>query len=137
MSTGSRQLLLLGIVIVAFGGAGYSIFGRKSGPSVAKEFTETGVCLSCKAEGEVTYPRAEVAPHRCPKCDAQAFYPFYFCFECKKRFVPALVQRQAGEPLRLPLGVACTSCGGSNVSPFLPNQPEYEPAGDAPLPKWP
>jgi DNA-directed RNA polymerase subunit RPC12/RpoP len=137
VSKGSRQLLLTAIIVVGFGAAAYSFLGRRGGPSIAKDFTEPGVCLSCKTEGEVTYPRAEAAPHRCPKCGAQAFYPYYFCFDCKKRFVPALVQRQPGEPLRLPLGIACTRCGSSNVSPFLPNQPDYEPSGDAPLPKWP
>jgi DNA-directed RNA polymerase subunit RPC12/RpoP len=137
VSKGPRQLVFGLIIVIGFGAAAYSLFGRRSGPTIAREFTETGICLSCKTEGEVTYPRGEVAPHRCPKCGAQAFYPYYFCFDCKKRFVPALVQRQPGEPLRLPLGIACTSCGSSNVSPFLPNEPDYEPVGDAPLPKWP
>ncbi len=137
MAKSQRQLLFVVIIIVGFGGAAYGLFGRKAGPSSAKQFTETGICLSCKTEAQVTYPRAEAAPHRCPKCGGQAFYPYYFCFDCKKRFVPALVQRQSGEPLRLPLGMACTSCGSASVSPFLPNQPDYESVGDAPLPKWP
>jgi DNA-directed RNA polymerase subunit RPC12/RpoP len=138
VSRSQRQVLLGAVAVVAFAIAAYSFFGRgKGGPNLPKEFSEAGICLSCKTEGRVTYPHAEPAPHRCPKCGEAAFYPYYFCFECKKRFVPALVQIRAGEPLRLPVGIACTSCGSTSVSPFLPNQPDYEPSGDAPLPKWP
>ncbi len=137
MSKPQRQAVMVAVIVVGFGATAYSLFGRKSGPTIASKFTEAGVCLSCQAEGVVTYPRGEPAPHRCPKCGTPAFYPWYYCYDCNKRFVPALVQREPGGPLRLPLGVACTSCGSGSVTPLLPNQPEYEDAETAPLPKWP
>jgi DNA-directed RNA polymerase subunit RPC12/RpoP len=138
MAASQRNLILGVIIVIGFGAAAYSfVFRGRRDATAATQFTEAGVCLSCKTEGEVTYPRQEAAPHKCPKCGTPAFYPWYFCFDCQKRFVPALVRRDPGGPLRLPLGIACTSCGGTNVSVFLPNQADYRPSGDAPLPKWP
>lgn len=134
----TKQVVLGAVGVVALGIAGYMVFGRGSQTvSIGDRFTEHGICLSCKAESEVSYPREEAAPHRCPGCQQQAFYPWYFCFTCRNRFVPPLEQREAGGPLRLPLGVTCPKCRGTDVSPYLANQPGFESTGDLPLPKWP
>ena len=134
-----KKQLVLGIVaLLAFGIAGYLVFGRSSRVvEIAKNFTEYGVCLSCKAEGQVTYPREEIAPHRCPKCGQQAFYPYYYCNDCKYRFVPALVNAGADSPPRIPLSIICTHCRSESTSPWFADDRAYEPAGTMPLPKWP
>ena len=139
MSGGVRPLLWGILVVLVLAAGGYAFFARgKSAPNIGSRFTEAGVCLACKDDAQVTYPREEPAPHRCPKCGQQAFYPWYYCFDCKKRFVPALTTRDAGGPPRVPLSVACPMCFGTSVSPYLANQPGYELSGpDGPLPKWP
>jgi hypothetical protein len=134
-----KKPVVLGLVAVAaFGVSAYLVFGRGSPAiEIGKSFTENGVCMSCKAESQLAYPREEIAPHRCPKCGEQAFYPYYFCNDCKYRFVPALVTGSAGTPPRMPLGVSCTHCQSSSAGPWFADQPDYQPAGTMPLPKWP
>jgi Zn ribbon nucleic-acid-binding protein len=133
-----KQLVLVLVALGAFGIAAYLVFGRSASTvQIGKNFTEAGVCLSCKAEGQVSYPREEPAPHRCPKCGEQAFYPYYFCNDCKYRFVPPLVAGPAGTPPGLPLGAVCPRCQSSSVGPWFADQPGYEPEGTMPLPKWP
>jgi hypothetical protein len=110
MSTGSRQLLLLGIVIVGFRPRVFHL-GRKSGPSIAKEFTETGVCLSCKAEGEVTYPRAE-ARTSLPEVRNAGVLSVLLLFRVQNDLRAGGSSSAAGEPAA-PLGVACTTCGSN------------------------
>jgi hypothetical protein len=134
----TKQLALGLVALGAFGVAAYLVFGRSNARvEIGEKFSEAGVCLSCKAEGQVSYPREEPAPHRCPKCSEHAFYPYYFCNDCKYRFVPALVAGPAGTPPHMPLGVACTHCQSGSAGPWFADQPGYEPAGTMPLPKWP
>jgi len=134
-----RQLILGLVALIAVIAAAYALLRSGQKPvGISTEFSEYGVCLACKYEGQVDYPREQPAPHRCPKCGQQAFYPLYFCFDCKRRFVPALERNDPAQPARVPLIIACPNCTSSRVSPFLGGQAGYEPEGpDVPLPHWP
>ena len=138
MAINQRQSLfiVLGVLVVVAGGF-YLLTGTKAAPGDPKKLSEDCVCLSCKAESMIAYPREEAAPHRCPKCGEQAAYPIFYCFNCKHRFVPALLPSGQGGPPRVPASVVCPKCGNSNVTPFLPNEPMFTPVGEILLPRWP
>ena len=123
---------MLGVLIVVT--AGFYTLGSKAAPKISKDATAYCVCLSCKTESEVKYPREEAAPHRCPKCSTQAAYPVYYCFNCKHRFVPTLVK---GNPPRLPATIACPKCGAQGAMAYIPNDSMFTPTGEIILPRWP
>lgn len=137
MALNQRQwlLIILGVLIVVT--AGFYTLGSRAAPKIAKDSTEDCVCLSCKTESEVTYPREEAAPHRCPKCGTQAAYPVFYCFNCKHRFVPTLVKGDASSPPRLPGTIACSKCGAQGAMAYIPNEPMFTPTGEIILPRWP
>jgi ribosomal protein S27AE len=137
MSRTGRQGLFAGVAVVLFAVAGYSLFAGRNSVTVGRESTVSGICLACKAEGEVTCPRIEQPPYRCPKCGERAFLPWLVCNDCNKRFVPALLPADGSGPRRMRANPVCPSCGSSSVTQFFPNLPDMQPAGDAPLPKWP
>jgi DNA-directed RNA polymerase subunit RPC12/RpoP len=124
--------IVLGVLVVVVGG--FYLLGSKAAPKIASNLTEDCVCLSCKVESVVSYPREEAAPHRCPKCGTQAAYPVYYCFNCKHRFVPTLVK---GDPPRVPATIACPKCGTQGAMPYVQNEPMFTPTGEILLPRWP
>jgi hypothetical protein len=132
-----RNAILGGVAVVALVVAGYMFFGGpgRSG-AVAEVFTEQAVCLACQREAEVSHRAGEAAPWKCPHCSEVAAYPWLYCHDCNKRFVPQLVPGQNGEPPRMPGFPRCPLCRGQNFGTFLPGTPGQEPTGDAPLPKW-
>ena len=139
MSKRQRTTLLGAVGIVAILAAGIVFFssGRGAAPAIGKEFTTYGICLACKHEAQISYPRDEYPPHRCPSCGKQAFFPLFFCETCKKRFVPELVRSQATGRLRLPDAVStCPGCGGGDLSLFIPEAQAEKPVGDLPWPQW-
>jgi hypothetical protein len=127
--------IVLGVLVVVVGG--FYLLGSKAAPKISANLTEDCVCLSCKAESVIAYPREETAPHRCPKCGTQAAYPVFYCFECKHRFVPTLVRYNASSPPGLPATIACPKCAKTGAMPYMPDNPMFTPTGDILLPRWP
>jgi len=137
MAQGQRNLLFGGLAIVVLVLAGvFFVRGQKTTSEVPDTYSIYGVCLACKAEGQTSFAHDERAPHRCDACDEMAVYPWYYCLDCQKRFVPNLYRRDPDGPLRVPRGATCTGCGSSNVTQYIEGM--YKPVGDVtPLPAWP
>lgn len=137
MTKAQRQGLFLGIAIVAFGGAGYGFLRDRGGAGMPRTVNTCGVCLACKHEAKVAHSHDEQAPHKCPSCGQQSFYPRFLCVECQTRFVPELVRPDLAGPLRVPGPKGCPHCFSGSVTPYIADDPDNQPARDAPLPKWP
>ncbi len=140
MSPGARKLLYAILIVVGLGTTAFMFLRQRPARLAvdADRLVVHGVCLACREEGAAAAPWGEQAPYACPKCQVKGVYPWWYCQECRRRFVPALVERDAGEPLRLPAVVACTGCQSAYVSPYLPEHAQLEPpVGDVPPPAWP
>lgn len=137
MSNRQRQVLYGVLIVAGFGGAAYSFLWRSTAARISDTLTTQGVCLSCQREAAVRHAISEPAPHKCSACGQPAVYPLMYCFDCRKRFVPELVRTDPGGPLRIPPSFRCPGCRSSNVTQFIPDQPEMQPVGDLPWPRWP
>jgi hypothetical protein len=134
-----KNIGLAAVAIVLLGVAGVSFFARggcKSGaelPSVRRLH-----CVDLKTGGEYTIeaPMDRVAPFANPSTGELTLYPWYFCNDCKYRFVPAPVPSPNGPP-KLPAIPSCPHCGSSNCGTWVPEIYESEKVADAELPKLP
>ncbi|MFO0838226.1 MAG: hypothetical protein U1D55_06830 [Phycisphaerae bacterium] len=123
-------LLLISAIVVLF-------FWTRAPRAIPREYTTSGICLACKRSTLAKHPAKATFPIRCPSCGDDAFYPWYFCYQCNYRFVPALA-KIPGEPPRLPITIQCPKCRTTNVGAlFALDERQANPAGDLPLPKWP
>jgi hypothetical protein len=139
MSQGQRNVLLGIISVAAISVAAYMFTSQRAGSQPGStQATTHGVCLACEQESVVQHALGEYAPFACSQCDELAVYPWFYCYECQKRFVPALHRPKPGEPLRLPMSARCPSCGGGDVGLYDPMLPTQETVvGDVkPLPNW-
>ncbi len=129
-------IAVVAVVIIAF--AGYRVLTARSGGAMKfpDEFTAAGICLNCKQETTITFHPGEKPPYHCEGCGEDAVYPWWFCNDCKYRFIPELI-RKPGQPPRPTPYPVCTHCGCADVSGWDPDNPYQVPQGDAPLPKWP
>lgn len=137
MERKQRNILLGAISVVALVAAGAVFlggFGRP--PKLPATFTIKGVCLACQEEVEAQHAQDEHAPLICPQCSEFAVYPWLYCFDCSKRFVPALVRPDDGGPLRVPSFPVCPACGAQHFAAYIPDMPGQDPVGDAKLPNW-
>lgn len=139
MSQSQRNVLLGGIAVVLIAVAAV-VYATRTRPSfrVPDQFGFKGVCLACSQESDATQAANESPPALCPHCGKAALYPWFFCYDCQKRFVPDLVRPQSDGPLRLPAWpkCPCRGCRSGNVGPWDPEMPTQQPVGDVPLPKW-
>lgn len=121
----------LGLVALALlGFAGWRFLGSKSEVKMPEKFSGPGICLSCKTEATIDYPAKSLPPYKCPTCDQEAFYMWWYCSECQHRFIPELTKETPRRPVRFP---QCTHCSCKAVSGWIP---EIMPArGDAKMPK--
>ena len=137
MSEGQRTLMKGGgAVVVIVIALVFLVRGGGQSGTLNRDYTVHGVCLACEQEGETTQAMDAYAPFVCPSCDAHAMYPWFYCDGCCKRFVPELVRPDPDGPLRLPMGIRCPACGGTQIGQYDPQMPTQTPVGDAPLPKW-
>jgi hypothetical protein len=137
LTNSQRNGVLVGVVIIALGIVGYLSFGSGRGAAgVPSQYVTSAVCLACQKETEVKHARGELAPWTCRFCGKNAVYPWFYCSNCKKRFVPNLTRPEPGGPLRTPTVPVCPACGSQNVGLYMPGLTDEKPAGDAPLPAW-
>ena len=136
MEQSKRNVWLGAIALVLLGYAGYRVFFGSTGAyDVPPEYLVHAVCLSCGEECTVVVQRDdEGAPYTCQACGENAVYLWWYCHECKYRFVPRLVNRP-GEPPRPEPFPTCTHCNCQSVSDYDPEHQDIE--GTAKLPKWP
>jgi hypothetical protein len=140
MAARKDQIMGAAAVLVLIG-AGVLYFVRsRGGIEAPTETTTYGVCLACKAEGQMQRTASDVAPYKCPSCGERAFYAWALCLQCKQRCVPVLEKRPMGE-WRPPPFPKCPKCGAS-VAPYDPHDIDYlddipKPLKTLPLPKWP
>ena len=136
MSSGQRNAILIGVAVVALAVAVTLMARSRIAGSTPTQYTVRGICLACQAEAETTQPLAAEPPFVCPKCGKQAVYPWFFCYDCQKRFIPDLVRPRPSEPLRIPSwpSCPCSNCRSTHVGQYDPLL--HNPVGDAPLPKW-
>jgi hypothetical protein len=133
-----KNIILGAAAVVILGLAVFLYFWRSPGPSQFNEFVTPAVDLETGQELRVTYKLGERAPFVNPATGKRTVYPWYFCQDCRKRFVPDLVPSADGGPPRLPAIPICPLCGGSRTGGWMREDPDQaEPAGDAPLPKLP
>lgn len=134
-----RSLLLVIVLVVVAGTAGVFYLNRSGDEvRVSRDLLTSGVCLACQKEAEVEHGLEESAPFACPHCGEQAVYPWFYCEDCNRRFVPQLV-RMAGSaaPTVPPAGVICTACRSAAVTQYVPGLTPEPPGDDVPLPRWP
>jgi hypothetical protein len=139
MSSGKKNLLLGAAVVALLAAAGVILVTRGvgGGAKYPSGYVVHGVDLETKAELTIHATNKEGAPFVNPATGKRTVYPWFFCEDCRIRFVPDLVPRPDGGPPKLPMIPACPKCGKSGT-PWSPELPEQaEPAGDAPLPALP
>ncbi len=122
-------LLLLAVIVFIVRGAG------RDQTAIGRPITIHGLCLACKDESDSTHGPRDIAPFHCDKCGADAVYPVQYCFNCNKRFIPKLVQREPDGPLRLPLMFRCPGCGSPSVMQYVPDL--CQGTENLPWPSWP
>ena len=138
MSQKGRQAALGVLAVVLLAAAVVIYVARTSGGTGTSEtFTIDGICLACQQPVTVKYHCSERLPAVCPLCGERAVYQTYYCYDCRKRFVPDLVPASDGGPPALPMIPSCPLCGGRYVAPYLAVDPDHQDAEWAPLPKWP
>ena len=135
MNDSTKSAVLGGVALVVLGGAAYLFFKPRAAVSFPTRYTIEGVCLACHAQDRVDAKLTDPPPHRCSKCGQSAIFGWYYCQDCKKRFVPNPVK--SADRISLPVIPSCGGCGSQRVSQYASDDPEQTPAGDAPLPKWP
>jgi hypothetical protein len=137
-----RKDQILGVAaVLVLVGAGVLYFVRsRGGIEAPTQTTVYGVCLACKAEGQVQRNAADMPPFTCPTGGERAFYAWALCKSCKARCVPVLEKRASGDwaPPAFP---KCPVCG-ADVSAYDPHDLDYmddipKPIKTLPLPKWP
>ena len=102
------------------------------------EYTSRVVCLETHEESKVTSKMTERAPFVNPKTGRRTLYPWYFCYNCKYRFVPTPIPSADGEAPGLPIAPTCPHCGSSHAASWVPSDPDQaNPVGTAELPKVP
>lgn len=128
-----KQLGLGALALVIFALVGWRLFGGKGDSIMPRTFEGHGVCLACKTETTIQYEAKTLPPYKCPSCDQDAFYTWWYCSECQHRFIPELTNESPRRPVRFP---ACTHCNCKGVSGWMDAQ-LMPTRGDAKLPKWP
>lgn len=137
MDDSKRNLVLSGVTVVALGLAAYFYFSGGEAVALPKMVNAEVVCLHCKEESLISYDRAAFPPYTCPACGERAAYPWLYCYDCNRKFVPTLIERE-GHDLPIPTPFpTCTYCGCRNVSAYSTELPNQTPVGNAKLPKWP
>lgn len=139
MNESTRKWAGIAVGVVAVGLAVY-FFSRNTGDKdkYPRQLTVDGVCLACKQEVKARIKAvSDFAPYDCPNCKEMAVYPWFYCDNCRKRFVPELIPGAGhdGKPA-LPAAPKCSGCRSNLVMQYIPGF-SPPPAGDAPLPKWP
>lgn len=136
MNANTKNMILGGVIVLVGGFAIYRLVGSSPKPDFPSEYTIQGVCLLCKAETPLTQRIRERPPFECSKCDGNSVFPWHYCPNCRKRFVPP-PEKGGDGVLRLPIVPTCPGCKGANATGFDPNDPEQKPEGDFPLPALP
>lgn len=136
MDSNKKNLILGAIIVLAGGFAVFRLIGGSSKPDFPHEYTIQGVCLNCKAESPLTQQIRERPPFVCAKCGVKGVVPWYYCPNCKKRFVPT-PEKGADGVIRMPIVPTCPGCHKTNGGAFDPSDPEQKPTGDLPLPALP
>jgi hypothetical protein len=135
VATGQRQVGLIVLAVVVFGVAGYFVWPSKGKTGVESGTAVDGVCLACKAESVSQHKLGEAMPYTCPKCSQAAVYPWYFCFDCKHKFVPMLERGADGRAPRIPTSPICPLCHKTGVMAYVAGI--CEATGNTTLPPWP
>lgn len=137
MDERQRRTLFVALALLLVAALVVLVFWRSTPRAIPSTLATHGVCLSCKKSGVQKHAVNQIFPIKCESCGAEAFYGWYFCFDCRHRFVPELVKRP-GEPPRYPITISCPKCKNTNVCGIVPqDERQANPAGDLPLPKWP
>jgi DNA-directed RNA polymerase subunit RPC12/RpoP len=137
MQQSKRNLWLGGIAVVLLAFAAYRVFSGTSGkPDLPDRYTGYGVCLACGQDLTVVYEKDQAQPLRCDACGEEAVYLWWFCNDCRYRFIPELI-REPGQPPRPTPYPVCTHCNCTAVAGWNPDNPNMVPEGQARLPRWP
>lgn len=129
---GGGAVLLLALAVVLFAWRG------GSGANLPAELTARCVCLETHQEFTLKYGVRDAPPLVNPNTGRRTVYPWWYCPECNKRFIPDLVPDPRGGPPKPPPIPSCPLCGSNRVGTWDPAIPEQaNPDGDAPLPELP
>ncbi|MFH1746588.1 MAG: hypothetical protein ABIG44_06020 [Planctomycetota bacterium] len=137
MEKKQKNLISVIVIVVALGVSGYLLTGYFNPSTLPSEYSSKGICLACQAEVTASHGAEEHAPFTCPQCGETAVYPWLYCYDCQKLFVPALVIPADGGPPRMPGHPVCSACGSPNYGSYVEGMPNQQPVGKAPLPNWP
>lgn len=137
MTTSQKKNLILGLIAAAAGAfAIYRLSTFESSAKLPSDYTVQGVCLACKAEAGLTQSVRERPPFECSSCKSKSVFPWFYCPQCKKRFVPPPEKRRDGS-IGLPIVPSCPSCKATNAGNFDVLDPEQEGAPAMPVPSMP
>lgn len=92
-----------------------------------------GVCLRTGNEFTLTVPVSERAPYENPDTGERTVYSWWYCYDCKHRFVPPPVASRDGG-LTAPTMPACPECGSMSTGAYDPEFAD-ELVGTVELPK--
>ena len=136
MASSARQTVLGGLVVVLLVAAGVIYYVRsthKPGPPAPTHVD--GVCVACATDVQEDVPAGTALPLICPHCKEQTVYAWWFCEDCKKLFVPKLIQRKTGGPPQPDRQPACPGCRSAKVMTYTAARMlDYQPVGRLPLP---
>ena len=137
MENSNRKVWLTIISVTVLVVAGYRlIFGSTGKPKLPDTYTAYGICLACKQEATILHQKDDPQPFLCQGCGEQAVYTWWYCNDCRYRFIPELI-RTPGEPPHPTPYPTCTHCSCNSVSGWDPENPDQARGHDAKLPKWP
>jgi DNA-directed RNA polymerase subunit RPC12/RpoP len=137
MEQSKRNMLLGGVAAILLAFAGYRVFfGATGKPELPDMYTSYGICLACGQEATVVHSKDQREPFHCEACGHDAVYSWWFCDDCRYRFIPELIRRPGEPPRPTPFPV-CTHCNCKGVAGWDPENPNMVPEGQAKLPEWP
>jgi predicted RNA-binding Zn-ribbon protein involved in translation (DUF1610 family) len=137
MAEERRGTVAIAVVVLCLAGAGFLFWRAMAGNEIVPEtMVAHCACLACQADVRIEHPATEAAPYPCPECGERAAYHWHYCYDCMERFVPQPFPREPGGIPRPPVQISCPTCGGGNVSVYVPELLAGEPVEDAPLPTW-
>ncbi len=136
----ARRNVILVVAAVALLGAAVLVYALRTREdlSLPSSYAVYCACLETKQEVAITAKLTDPLPFANPTTGRRTVYPWWFCNDCRYRFVPAPVPDSHGGPPKPPMMATCPHCGSSSTGSWAKGLPDMDnPAGDCPLPPMP
>jgi len=134
-----KNIILVIVAVVLLAIAAVSFYLRSGEQTeIPNQYRIHGVCLETHKEFTLTVKASDAMPFVNPETGRRTVYTWWFCADCRHRFIPELVASPDGGPPHYRPFPLCTNCGSNCTGTWFPEDPEQEhPDGDGPLPPLP